>query len=630
MHFEKSVKMNANEDKPSLPYRRIFILGLILAGMDESMMHIRYLTHYAANNSSIWMIFSYLPFMIKHYYPSYSAEELGYRAGILGSVYHAGNLIGSFAWGVFADKYGRRPALLYGLCGTLLSAACFGFSPTFGFAVASRFMWGALNGNLGVCKTYLSEILDDRHSAEGMAMFGVIGGVGRILGPIIGGYLSMPAESYPKIFKGTIFETFPFALPSVVVAFNCFFVMIFAYCELEETIAVKKNSSLAYSAVNGEVEADEESELKQLSPHGEGAVSGTMTGSDDESQSDSFSKKKKSVSFSGLVTVKVIGSEAPAYSKLKVSHDEVPMNPLHVDLAHSSSNQGDSPPISTKFQLLPHIAGKIRYSNGSDMDSVKGYLTAPLRFQVAYLLSKKEIFVATALYGCCGFVQLGSSEVFPLWVVTPHSSGGFGFNSQKISLVIMISGAITVFSQLMIYSRIVAKVGLLNTYWLGCMMSATAMVVLPHVSLLGDNSKPDSWFVWVCVVLGMAALSLSAMWTLTSVFVLINNSCYSHQRGTVNGIGQSFAAIGRLFGPYTCGVIFAWSEGNGLGWPLNHFLVFFFLAILSVFNARLTRMLPRSIERSVFLLIYISYFYLVDLIFHQEEEGTEGTQVFRE
>lgn len=85
-----------------IPYFRVVLLGLILA----------------ANNTSIWMIFSFLPFMVKHFFPSLSMTELGYEAGLLGSAFSAGSLIGNVLWGVVSDRAGRRPTLLCGLLGT--------------------------------------------------------------------------------------------------------------------------------------------------------------------------------------------------------------------------------------------------------------------------------------------------------------------------------------------------------------------------------------------------------------------------------------------------------------------------------------------------------------------------------
>ena len=169
-----------------LPMRKILVLGMILA----------------ANNSSIWMIFSFLPFMVKQYYPELSVKELGYRAGILGSAFSTGSLFGNFMWGLISDRYGRRIALLSGLFGTSVAAVMFGFSPNFIMAVISRFLWGFLNGNIGVSKTYMSEITDDTNNARGMALFAVVGGVGRTIGPMIGGFLSEPAKKSDSKLTG--------------------------------------------------------------------------------------------------------------------------------------------------------------------------------------------------------------------------------------------------------------------------------------------------------------------------------------------------------------------------------------------------------------------------------------------
>lgn len=42
----------------------------------------------------------------------------------------------------------------------------------------ARFLWGALNGNIGVVKTYLSEVCDDSNQAKGMAILSTSFGFG--------------------------------------------------------------------------------------------------------------------------------------------------------------------------------------------------------------------------------------------------------------------------------------------------------------------------------------------------------------------------------------------------------------------------------------------------------------------
>ena len=111
------------------------------------------------------------------------------------------------------------------MIGSVVACVLFGFSPTFLAAVSLLFLWGIVDGNIGVVKTYLGEVVDDTNTVKGFALFGVIGGLGRFVGPIIGGYLSFPADNY-SLFDGTVFDTFPLALSSSVVALSCFILLL--------------------------------------------------------------------------------------------------------------------------------------------------------------------------------------------------------------------------------------------------------------------------------------------------------------------------------------------------------------------------------------------------------------------
>jgi CBS domain containing-hemolysin-like protein len=67
----------------------------------------------------------------------------------------------------------------------------------------------------------------------------------------------------------------------------------------------------------------------------------------------------------------------------------------------------------------------------------------------------------------------------------------------------------------------------------------------------------------------------------------------------VNGIGQSLTSLGRFIGPIAFSYMFAWSENNNAPYPFNYFLCFIVLAILSVANAWMSTLLPKSIQRFI-------------------------------
>lgn len=625
--------------------------------------------------------------------------------------------------------------------GTAISSLAFGFAPSFAMAIVTRFLWGFLNGNIGVSKTYMGEILDDTNTAKGMALFGVIGGIGRTVGPILGGFLAMPADHYPG-FKGTIFETYPFCLPCIVISASCVLILILSYFQLVETLIPrkkKKSKAKVENAMNQTVHGDEEHRSLTRPKHKSSYLEvnssddsldsnddsiemvsspsklsltpslilrgkkrrllngltaakgeyGLLSDADDDvnmnimidqasptnitsndhensfdesksmSKSDSSSslnnvkpiridKKSRRVSFAGMVMVKVIGSDLLAYGNLKKidpMRDE-PILPIHTpssspssassSASSSSSSYGyhdtydtknyssklddgekyeeedqesissdplayrrkangnhfdeshgdrtnmeqrdDSHPVSPSTPALPqHIP---RYNTGSvDDEEVSGLKN--LWNTVIYLLSKREILISTSLYGLNAFIQLAANEIFPLWVVTSIDDGGFGYNTHAIGLATMITGPITIFTQIVIYPYLTEKLGILRVYRYGAFIFAIAMICAPGISLI-EYIIPSAALSFALVTMTLAIISIGSMWVLITIFVLINNSCYSHQRGTVNGIGQTFASLGRLSGPYVGANLFAWSENNGkskivsyecIAWTCNRVMI---------------------------------------------------------
>jgi len=82
--------------------------------------------------------------------------------------FYAGLLISSFAlcesltgmfWGGLSDRIGRKPVLLAGCAGTVLSLLMVGFSANIWMALAGRAIGGFLNGNIGVIQTMVGELV---------------------------------------------------------------------------------------------------------------------------------------------------------------------------------------------------------------------------------------------------------------------------------------------------------------------------------------------------------------------------------------------------------------------------------------------------------------------------------------
>lgn len=241
--------------------------------------------------------------------------------------------------------------------------------------------------------------------------------------------------------------------------------------------------------------------------------------------------------------MKNIDTGSLAYSSLKqISRDDVPIG------------LGDDTDLEGGGRPFPAFSGEeVRYSNGSEFNQSLESSRRSFRFNLLYLLSKKEVVSSVIMYGVDAFAVTISAELFPLWVVTDRDNGGFGYSMADIGLTIMVCGAVGVVVQSTVYPYITEKVGVMSSFRWGSFLFCLAAILFPTTSSFSGPSKEVEW---LAVLFFQLCLTVSVNWVLVSLFVLINNSCYSHQRATVNGIGQTCASIGRLLGPYVLLLIF--------------------------------------------------------------------------
>ncbi|XP_054815016.1 protein ZINC INDUCED FACILITATOR 1-like isoform X2 [Prosopis cineraria] len=146
-------------------------------------------------------IFPFLYFMVRDFGLAKTEADISSYAGYLGSAYMLGRGLTSVLWGIFADRYGRKYAIVIGIFAVVVFNTLFGLSTSFWMAVSTRFLLGSLNGSLGPIKVSASW------------------GIALVFGPALGGYLAQPAEKFPHIFsKGSLFDKFPYFLPCFVIS----------------------------------------------------------------------------------------------------------------------------------------------------------------------------------------------------------------------------------------------------------------------------------------------------------------------------------------------------------------------------------------------------------------------------
>lgn len=132
---------------------------------------------------------AYVFYQLKSFDPSLPDSTIASQAGILHAAFPGAQFLTAILWGRFADaEYGgRKRAITIGLMGTLVSIIGFGFSPNFEAALFFRCLGGVLNGNIGVMRTMISEIVKEKkYQSRAFLLLPMTFNIGVIIGPILG------------------------------------------------------------------------------------------------------------------------------------------------------------------------------------------------------------------------------------------------------------------------------------------------------------------------------------------------------------------------------------------------------------------------------------------------------------
>lgn len=122
------------------------------------------------------------------------------------AIYSASSFIMSPIWGAISDRLGRRQVILTGLLGYCASFIVFAFAlDQLWLMYASRFMAGLFSGAVIACAVaYVADITTDEQRTRGMGLVGMAIGFGFIIGPGLGGLLSVFGDRMPFIVSSAL------------------------------------------------------------------------------------------------------------------------------------------------------------------------------------------------------------------------------------------------------------------------------------------------------------------------------------------------------------------------------------------------------------------------------------------
>ncbi|KAH9571136.1 hypothetical protein CY35_02G077200 [Sphagnum magellanicum] len=509
-----------------------------------------------------------------------------------------GRCMTSVIWGFLADKYGRKPVIIIGILSVIIFGTGFGFSTNFWVGLLMRFLLGGFNGILGTTKAYASEICNEKHQALGISVVGTCWGLGLIIGPAMGGYLSQPALKYPDLFpKGSLYDMFPYLLPSVCTSVFAVAVLIASF-QLPETLHIhnksleepKEEQPEVISEGAGEYPVlralklpERESQLAPENPSSaricQGIDSPILLSSPIKSFRSSFDQLTRTLSGRFSNNPSERGGTTADEENIQTSDHQVDEKDVVVAVLFTNNNNNNKIVNTRNEKDVPVEAckeeNKIQMLGGGDDGFGHNKKTS--------LLSNWALMASIAVYCFWSLQDIAYTEIYSLWCVSPADEGGLGLTTTDVGQLLAASGFGMLVFQLSFFPVVVNTVGPILTTRCAALLSIPLLAVLPFYPQMHGTT------LWVVLCLSSVVRFILSVTTLTASFLLVNNSVPQARRGVANGLSMSFGSFFKAVGPAGGGAIFSWAQSrHGATILPGNNLVFFFLGCVSFITALLT------------------------------------------
>ncbi|GAM28807.1 hypothetical protein SAMD00019534_119830 [Acytostelium subglobosum LB1] len=532
-------------------------------------------------------IFPYISFMVEDFHLTHDKDQLGYFVGILASTFYISQFFSSFFWGWLSNVRGRRPSLLLGIIGSMVTCIMFGLSKNYPMSILFRFASGLLNGNVGVSKTMLGEITDSSNQKTGFTILGIAWGIGAIVAPLIGGLFSNVCKNYPSIVNSGPLCQFPYLLPNII----CFVLsgigLTLCFFFLPET----RSFEIKYTKIK--------------------------------------KKKKRSALRQPITRLKnslrrLWSRRGSTTTHIPLEEQQQPKGDIEMGHAHEASvttNRSSHVAKAMKgnssiadFASLEEIEMDQEQDGFEEVDMQEEEFEDNPR-SLSQLIKDKPVLWSCIAYSLLGFVFTIFEEVFPVWSSSVKtvdnngnyvSGGGLSFSSRQIGLVQSAAGFFALFIQLLVFAPLAKRFGLLTCFKGSLLIALPSWLALPELTrLISVHVDPTNPAIvtadhptafWVLMFPAYLFQSFANEVGFIAVIVIVSNSALPKDMALVNSMSQSLVAFGRSIGPLLGTSILSLTLSHSLPYPLDQHFIFVVLFLLTLAIFGISFMLPQSLN----------------------------------
>ena len=442
--------------------------------------------------------------------------DASFYAGILIASFSLSESLTSMFWGSLSDRIGRKPVLLLGCFGTMLSLLVVGFSTSFAMALLGRVLGGALNGNIGkqpkddgllvdtkltvqgTVQTIVGELVTrPEHEPKAYAIMPFVWSIGTIVGPAIGGILADPAKSYPDTFsKDGLFGQFPWLLPNLVCAMMILVSIISGFFWLEETHPDLRKGADPYTYHN----------IAEQTPMIAAAGANADPGVDLRQES--------------YGTFNEVDIQRNEHWEVSASGDSQPA---------SFSEKMPEKWLNKKIAMLTVALGLYTY-HSMCYDHL-----LPIFFQ-----DKAVDDLATF-----------RASLFDI-------AGGLGLSTKNVGVIMSVNGLIALFIQAVVFPLVAERLGVWRVFVMVTILHPVAYFIVPYLALLPRSLLYPG--IYTC----LSIRNLFSILDYPVLLILLKQASPSPSvLGRINGLAAAAGAACRTIAPPVAGLLYG--QGTDIG-----------------------------------------------------------------
>ncbi|ORY68617.1 major facilitator superfamily domain-containing protein [Pseudomassariella vexata] len=444
-------------------------------------------------------VYPYLPEMIASF--GVEKKDIAKWAGLTSAVFSLAQSITAVPWGRASDRFGRKPVIMTGLLCTMVCFLIWGCSTSLTMAIIVRAVQGASNGNVGIIRTMVAEMVPQRElQPKAFSIMPLVWSIGSIFGPAFGGFFANPATQFPDVFgNSTFLKKFPFALPNIMGSLIFLLSLTVGTLFLKETLERKRHVR-DYGLVLGERLM---APFTKQNHHHHHHHHRRYSFQDDE------------------MTAPLLAANNDHHARQSHDHEAKTDVPSSPSMKAVFTRQTVINLVSYTFLALHSVA----------YDQVLSvFLNYPRQHHDASNTHLPFLF-----------------------------SGGFGLNSGRIGTIFTLYGIICGLIQFILFPTLCSYFGVLNCFR-GCAVTFPIVYVLtPCTTLIEDETLR---FAALLAVLIVKAFAVIVGFPCTTI-LLTNSASSLSILGTLNGFATMFSALGRAAGPAMTGAAFTWGVKRG-------------------------------------------------------------------